>query len=148
MIYHKISPYQIETIKASPTDILKNYQYLQETWKQEQLSSFKDFLRWYNEINVVQLLEAMQNLIAFHHGKDMNILKLSCNLPNMANICLYKSTDANFYLIREIDKDLKETSLRRCWLRSINRIDTRSLWWWNFYSEINNFMQTFKSDWC
>ena len=36
------------------------------------------------------------------------MLKLACTLPNMANICLHKSTDAKFYPFTERDKDLLE----------------------------------------
>ena len=36
------------------------------------------------------------------------MLKLGCTLPNLANICLHKSTDAKFYLFTESDKDLLE----------------------------------------
>ena len=45
--------------KPPPTGI-EIYQYLQQIWKQEQMSSFKDFLRWYNNTDVVPPLEAMQ----------------------------------------------------------------------------------------
>ena len=38
---------------------IENYQYLQEIWKQEQMSSFTDFLRWYDKKDVVPTLEAM-----------------------------------------------------------------------------------------
>ena len=54
--------------KPPPTGV-KNYQYLQQILKQEQLSSFKDFLRWYNKKAVVPTLEAMQKMIAFYHEK-------------------------------------------------------------------------------
>ena len=53
-------------------------------------------------------LEAMQKKIVFYHDKDMDMLKLGCTLPNLANICLHKSTDAKFYPITEGDKDLLE----------------------------------------
>ena len=37
------------------------------------------------------------------------MLKLGCSsLPNLANICLHKSTDANFYPFTEGDKDVLE----------------------------------------
>ena len=36
------------------------------------------------------------------------MLKLGCTLPNLANICLHKSTDAKFYPFTEGDKDLLE----------------------------------------
>ena len=86
----------------------QKYQYLQQKWKQEQMSSFKDFLRWYDNKDVVPALEAMQKMIAFYHDKDIGMLKLGCTLPNLANICLHKSTDAKFFPFTEGDKDLME----------------------------------------
>ena len=34
--------------------------------------------------------------------------KLGCTLPNLANICLHKSTDSNFYPFTESEIDLLE----------------------------------------
>ena len=53
-------------------------------------------------------LEAMQKKIAFNHDKDIDMLKFGCTLPNLANNCLHKSTDANFYPYTVGDKDLFE----------------------------------------
>ena len=53
-------------------------------------------------------LEAMQKIDCFHHDKDMDMLKLGCILPNLANICVHKSTDAKFYAFTEGDEDLLE----------------------------------------
>ena len=47
-------------------------------------------------------------MIAFYHEKDIDMLKLGCTLPNLANICLHKSTDAKFYPCTKGDKDLLE----------------------------------------
>ena len=91
--------------KPLPTGI-ENYQYLQQIWEQEQMSSFKDFLRWYNNKDVVATFEAMQKMIAFYHDKNIESLKLGCILPNLANICLHKTTDAKFYLFTQGDKEL------------------------------------------
>ena len=49
-------------------------------------------------------------MIAFHHDKDIDMLKLGCTLPNLANICLHKPTDAKFYPFTEGDKNLLEKS--------------------------------------
>ena len=72
------------------------------------MSSFKDFLRWYNKKDVVPILEAMQKMIAFYHDKNIDMLKLGCTFPNLANICLHKSTDAKFYPLTEGDNELLE----------------------------------------
>ena len=128
-----------------PTGI-ENYHYLQQIWKQEQLSSFKDFLRWYNNKDVVPTLEATQKMIAFYHDKDIDMLKLGCTLPNMANICLHKSTDAKFYPFTEGDKDLLKNS-RRCHWWPIYRFYTQSSCW-NFYPKVYKHMQIYCLNCC
>ena len=90
---------KLKLSKSPPTGI-ENYHYLQQIWKQEQINSFKDFLRLYNNKDVVPTLEAMQKMIAFYHAEVIDMLKLGCTLPNLANICLHKSTDAKFYPFR------------------------------------------------
>ena len=93
--------------KPPPTGV-KNYQYLQQIRKQQQLSSIKNFSRWSNKTDAVPTLEAIQKLIAFYHDKNISMLKLGCNLPNLANICLHKSTDTKFYTFKETHEDLLE----------------------------------------
>ena len=95
-------------IKTVPSSGLDNYNYLQETWKKNGMTVFKDFLKWYNNKDVVTTLEAMQKTIQFYHNKGIDMLKLGCTLPNLANICLHKSTNYKFYPICESDKDLCE----------------------------------------
>ena len=93
--------------KPPPTGI-ENFQYLQQTWKKEQLSSFQDFLQWYDRKDIVPILEAMQKLMAFQHNEDIDMLKLGCTLPNLANICLHKFTDAEFSAFKEGVIDLSQ----------------------------------------
>ena len=50
----------------------------------------------------------MQKMIEFYYNKGIDMLKLGCALPNLAIICLYKSTDSKFYPFTESDKDLLE----------------------------------------
>ena len=56
----------------------------------------------------------MQKMIAFYHDKIIDMLKLGCTSPNLANICLHKSADAKFYPFTERDEDLFEKKSRRC----------------------------------
>ena len=70
------------------------------------MCTFKDFLRWYNNKDVVPTLEAMQKMLAFYHKKGIDMLKLGCTLPYLANICLHKSTSAKFYPFTESENDL------------------------------------------
>ena len=52
-------------LSKPPVTGIENYQFLQQRWKQEQMTSFKDFLRWSNNNDVVPTLEATQKMIAF-----------------------------------------------------------------------------------
>ena len=72
------------------------------------MSSLKGFLHWHNNKDVVPTSEARLKMIAFYHDKNIHMLKLGCTLPNLANICLRKSTDAKVYPFTEGDKDILE----------------------------------------
>ena len=52
--------------------------------------------------------DTTQKLIAFYHDLGINMLKLFCTLPILANFCLHKPTDEKFYPVREADKNLLE----------------------------------------
>ena len=86
----------------------ENYSYLQSVWENNNMQYFSDFLKWYNNKDVVPTLEAMQKMIEFYHNKGTDMLKLGGTLPNLANICLHKSTDSKFYPFTESDKNLLE----------------------------------------
>ena len=47
-------------------------------------------------------------MVQFYHQKEVDILKLRCTLPNLANICLHKSTKEKFYPFCESDRYLCE----------------------------------------
>ena len=55
---------------------------------------------------MVPTLEAMQKMIKFCHHKNIYMLELGCSLPNLANICVNKSTNVEFYLFTDSDKNL------------------------------------------
>ena len=83
-----------------------NYSYLRKVWEQEKTQSFKDFLRWYNNKDVVPTLEAVQKMVGFYHNKRIDMLKLGFTSLDLANICLHSSASAKFYPFGESDKDL------------------------------------------
>ena len=95
-------------LKTKPPTGLENYNYLKSIWEQEKMTTFRDFLRWYNNKDVVPTLDAMQKMIELYHDKGIDMLKLGCTLPNLANICLQQSTDYKFYPFFSSDSDLLE----------------------------------------
>ena len=91
-----------------PSTAAENYSYLQSIWVSEGMKSFKDFLMWYKNKDVLPTLEAMQKMIEFYLQKEIDMLNLGCTLPTLAIICLHKPTDSKFCLFTESDKDLSE----------------------------------------
>ena len=95
-------------LKDVPLTGEENYKYLQSVWTNKAMKTFRDFLCWYNNKDVVPTLEAMQKMMEFYHNKGIDMLKLGCTLPNLANICLHNSTNHIFYPFCGTDKDLLE----------------------------------------
>ena len=93
--------------RKHPTGV-ENYSYLQSVCENFNMQYISDFLEWYNNKDVVPTLEAMQKRIESYHNEGIDMLKLRCTLPNLANICLHKSTDSEFYPFTESDKDFLE----------------------------------------
>ena len=60
------------------------------------MNSFKVFLCWYNNKDVVPTLEAMQKMTAFYNDESSDMLKLGCTFEKLANFCLHKSTGTKF----------------------------------------------------
>ena len=95
-------------LKNIPPSGIDNYNYLKVAWEQEEMATFRDFVKWYNNKDVVSTLEALQRMIAFNHNKGIDMLKLGCTLPNLANICLQQSINHTFFPFVEVDKDLHD----------------------------------------
>ena len=63
------------------------------------MSTFKDYLEWDNNKDVVPTLEALQKLMKIYHEREIDMLKLGYALPKLANIYLHSSTTAKFSLL-------------------------------------------------
>ena len=102
----------------------ENFSYLQSVWESNNMQYFSDFLKWYNNKDVVPTLEAMQKKIEFFHNRGIDMLKLGCTLPNLAKFCLHKSTDSKFYHFTESDEDLLE-KIRKDMVGGLSIVFTR-----------------------
>ena len=89
-----------------PSTGAENYSYLQNDWENNNMQTFSDFIKWYNNKDVVPTPAAIQKKIDFYHNRGIDMLKLGCTLSNLANICLHKPTDSKFYPFTESDKEL------------------------------------------
>ena len=78
------------------------------------MSAFTEFVKRYNNKDVLPTLEAMHKMMNFYRNNQMlteskrygiEMLKLGCRLQNSANICLHKSTNHKFFPFVESEKD-------------------------------------------
>ena len=99
----------------------ENCSYLDEVWEQETMQSFKDFFRWYNNKEVVPTLEAMQQIVDFHHKKGIDMLKLGCILANLAKFRLHNSTCSKSNPFTKTDKNCFQIS-GRCGWKTVNGV--------------------------
>ena len=75
-------------------------------WHSEKMTTFQDFLRHYNNKDVVPTLQALNKMAEFYHNKNIDFSKVGCTLPSLANRVLHTSTNAKFYTFGEEDKEL------------------------------------------
>ena len=92
-------------LKTVPKNAAENYRELHYIWEKENMNTFRDFLKWYNNKDVMPTLDAMTKMIQFYHSKQIDMLKLGYTLPNLANRFLHSSTDAAFFPFCEQDKE-------------------------------------------
>ena len=84
-------------LKQPPATGQENYEHLTSVWKQQNMCTCKDFLRWYNNEHVVSTLGAIKKVADFFQNKGIDMLNFGCTLPNFANNCLHKSFTAKCY---------------------------------------------------
>ena len=99
-------------LKDGPPSGVDNYNYVKVIQEEEQMSTFRDFFKWYNNKDVVPTLKAMQKMVEFYHNKGIDMLKLGFTLPNLANICLHKAINPKFFPFVESDNDLHGKNAR------------------------------------
>ena len=92
-------------VNQPPPSGQQNYQYFISMCEQGNMRFYEDFLRWYNNTDLVPTFEATQKFVDFHHKKRIDWLKLGYTLPNLAIICVHRSTTAKLYPFTESDKE-------------------------------------------
>ena len=74
----------------------EKYQDFREIWERNHMETFQDFLKLYNNEDVVSALETSQKLRQFYFPKRIDISKLGFTLPTLANRILHSSSPLKF----------------------------------------------------
>jgi hypothetical protein len=67
------------------------------------MKTFKDFLEWYNNLDVLPFVEAVEKMKEFYRLKKLDLFKDGVSLPGLVLKYLIRSTRMNFiYLVKKI----------------------------------------------
>jgi hypothetical protein len=71
------------------------------------MKTFKDFLEWYNNLDVLPFIESVEKMKEFYRLKRLDIFKDGVSIPGLVLKYLIKSTESEFYLFDDEDKITK-----------------------------------------
>ena len=87
---------QILRLTFKPKTGLENYQWLQQLWAENHWSTFADFLKWYNDLDVNPMIQAIEKMNDYYKDKNVDFMHQAIALPGIAKrICLNSITDPN-----------------------------------------------------
>ena len=86
----------------------EDYAYCQRIWKEQKMSTMRDYLMWYNNRDVVPFLEAVDKQFNFYQMLKVDMFKDGISVPGLTLKYLLKTTKANFTLINQQNADLNE----------------------------------------
>ena len=52
-------------------------------WKDNNMKTFKDFLEWYNSLDVLPFIEAVEKMKTFYKAKKLDLFKDGVSLPGL-----------------------------------------------------------------
>ena len=95
----------------SNTDItIEQYECCQCVWDANNMTSFRDFLVWYNNLDVVPFLEAIEKMSTFWKERSINMFKDGVSVPGLTMKYLFSNVAGTYFpLFLEKDKDLYYT---------------------------------------
>ena len=85
------------------------YQELQQIWQREGMTTFRDYLIYYNNLDVGPFVEAVEKMLDFYKSKRIDLFKTSISVPGVARQLLYRTSEqfgSHFALIDKFNTDL------------------------------------------
>ena len=80
----QLPPHEAFYSKLKNTNISEEeYSYCQEVWREKKMRSMRDFLTWYNNLDVGPFIEAVEKMAAFWQGHGIDIFNF-ISLPGIA----------------------------------------------------------------
>ena len=86
----------------------EDYQYCLNVWSENNMQTFKDFLVWYNNLDVQPFCDALEKMCAFWKNKNIDMLRQGVSIPGVTLTYLFTTLEPGifFSLFDEKNKDL------------------------------------------
>ncbi|XP_033729182.1 uncharacterized protein LOC117318295 isoform X1 [Pecten maximus] len=97
-------------IHQKPLSGEEKYEELELVWAREKMSTFRDYLIYYNNLDVEPFRDAVQRLLDYYIGDGVDVFKTCISVPGVARQLLFRSMEgtAHFALFRDEDRDIHE----------------------------------------
>ena len=111
--YEFLPPHQAFYSQLKGSNISEEeYQYCQHIWQDHRMTTFRDFLVWYNNLDVAPFVAAVGNFQKFYFQKGVDVFKTAISVPGIARQLLFKTArkeNVNFALFDKQNQDLYRT---------------------------------------
>ena len=90
----------------------EEYDICKTAWREKNMRTFKDFLVWYNNLDVGPFVTAVSRLQKFYFDRNIDIFKTAVSVPGIARQMLFDTArreGAEFVVFDEKNKDLFHT---------------------------------------
>jgi len=107
--YPTLPPYLAFYSSLTNTNITaEEYAYCQRVWEENNMVTFRDFLVWYNNLDVQPFCDALEKMCAFWKEKNIDMLRQGISIPGVTLTYLFMTLEPDifFSLFDEKNKDL------------------------------------------
>ena len=123
----------------------EDYASCQEAWRDNAMTTLRDFLVWYNNRDVVPFLQTIDRQFAFYQQRGIDMFKQGINVPGLTLLYLFNDLPEKTYftIFKEKNKDLHHLvkdhvvggeAARPC--RSIVGYDANALYLWSLMQDM------------
>ena len=88
---------------------VENYEFMKSEWSRYSMQSFADFLRHYNNSDVIGFVKAVDTMLKFYFENQIDLFKDTISLPNLARKELFKCSSRVFPLFDPETQDIYRT---------------------------------------
>lgn len=111
--YPRLPPHEAFYSRLKGHNISKDeYEWCVETWNRLDMKTLRDWLIFYNKLDVEPFIEALEKQFQFYRGLGIDMFKSAVSIPGLTERYVFHKISSEFTLLGEDDKDLHETYRR------------------------------------